>query len=480
MAIWTLARKDLRVLVRDTRAAIILLTMPVIFILVLGLALGEGFGQKPDDRLRVSIVNEDEGLPPDPGPYPGKPWFEVVKDDLTKTGGINVEPIPTRAEAEDLVRRGKRALVLVFTADFSRRVHSCSFLDDRFLNGGKGTNPFFRDGVDVRALGVEVLEDPKQALAASIIKQVAQVSLLRVVMPWMIGKAFDKIGDKQFVDEMSSRVEVSSPFGATKMKPLRALSEKQRGEVGTGIQASLGELLSKYDLQAKNWENLTRATSSSEGGGALTDYKPEPSGLLSRGAIRYQILVPSYTVMFAFFLVLTVGWLFTSERRQGTLMRLRAAPLTRAEILIGKLIPCYVVSIIQGLFLLGAGKLIFGMTWGSHPWLIPLVVACTSMAAVGLSVLVASIARTESQVSIYGSLLVLVLGGISGCLMPRDQMPEQMQQISRITPHAWALDAYQELLLPNPQLGNVFVACGVLALFGLGFTALAWWLMRLD
>src|SRR5260221_14330082 len=100
------------------------------------------------------------------------------------------------------------------------------------------------------------------------------------------------------------------------------------------------------------------------------------------------------------------------------------------------------------------------MSWGPHPWMLVLVVACTSLAGVGLSVLVASVGRTESQVSIYGSLLVLVLGGISGCLMPRDQMPEQMQRISQITPHAWALDAYQELLVQTPHLPNVFLACG--------------------
>src|SRR5205823_7551442 len=46
---------------RDPRAGIILLAMPFIFILVLGLSLGEGFGQKPDDRMRVSLVDLDRG-----------------------------------------------------------------------------------------------------------------------------------------------------------------------------------------------------------------------------------------------------------------------------------------------------------------------------------------------------------------------------------------------------------------------------------
>lgn len=478
MAIWTLARKDLRVLLRDTRAAIILLTMPVIFILVLGLALGESFGQKPDDRVRISVLNEDAGLPPDAGPYPDKPWSEVVLDDLKQTGGIKLEIIPSRDQAEHLIRSGKRAAILVFTPEFSKKVHNCSFIGEEFL-GYRTTNPFYRDGVDVRAVGLEILEDPKQALSSSIIKQVAQVTLLRVVMPWMIGKAFDKIGDKKFIDEMSQRVEVTM-LGDRKMKPLALLNDKQRLEVGVGVQGALQEMLKKYDLRAKNWASLTRSEPVAEGSGTEEIYQPEGTGLLDRGAIRYQILVPSYTVMFQFFLVLTVGWLFTSERRQGTLMRLRASPLTRGQILFGKLIPCYAVSLGQGLFLLAAGKLIFGMNWGPYPWMMVLVVATTAMAAVGLSVLVASVAKTESQVSIYGSLLVLVLGGISGCLMPRDQMPEQMQQISLITPHAWALDAYRELLIADPNLPNVYLCCGMLTLFGVAFTGLAWLLMRLD
>jgi len=194
--------------------------------------------------------------------------------------------------------------------------------------------------------------------------------------------------------------------------------------------------------------------------------------------------VPSYTVMFAFFLVLTVGWLFVSERRQGTLLRLRAAPLTRGEILAGKLLPCFVLSLVQGFFLLAAGRLIFGMTWGPKPILLVPVVISTSLAAVGLSLLVASIARTESQVSIYGSLLVLILGGVSGCLLPWDQMPETMQAISGFTPHAWALDAYQTMLaatdVSKVDVSTVLTDCGVLAVFGFGFIGLSWLLLRLD
>jgi ABC-type Na+ efflux pump permease subunit len=449
MPTWTLALKDLRLLLRDTRAAVILLAMPLVFILVLGLALGEGFGQKPDDRLRVSVVDEDAGPPPGSGPFPGRPWSHVVRDDLANSAGIRVEVIPDRATAERLVRAGQRSCVLVFGPDFSARVHRCSFLDDRFLKE-PGLNPFYRDGIQLDVLHVAVLRDPTQAVAASIIEQVAQVTLLRVVLPWMIGRAFD---------EVARQLPLAAPV--------------------------LKRLFARYDLTAKTWAALTRSeptpVAHTPGLPATSVYHEEGGGLLQRGAQRYQILVPSYTVMFAFFLVLTAGWLFVAERRQGTMLRLRAAPLSRGQILLGKLIPCYALSLFQGFFLLGAGKLAFGMSWGADPlWLVP-VVAATSFAAMGLALLIASLARTETQVAIYGTLLVLVLAGVSGCLMPRDLMPEEMKKVSLATPHAWALDAYAQLLLnPSPELALVARACLALVAFGAAYLLLAWWRLRLE
>ena len=170
-----------------------------------------------------------------------------------------------------------------------------------------------------------------------------------------------------------------------------------------------------------------------------------------------------------------------AERTQGTLVRLRAAPLTRGQILLGKLLPCLVLSIGQGLALLIAGRVLFGMHWGTAPWLLLPVVLCTSVAAVGLAMLVASVARTETQVAVYGTLLVLVLGGVSGSLMPRELMPESMKRASLVTPHAWALDAYSQVIgNPTPDLSVVATACLALLGFGTVFLSIAWWRLDLE
>lgn len=515
MLVWILAKKDLRLLLRDRRAVVILLAMPFIFILVLGLALGEGFGQKPDERLRVSIVDLDRGdaqamiqeaaswCAIGPGSEWGalinlanhkEPWARTVQKDLTDTAGIRLEVIPTRAEAGQLIRDSQRSAILVFGPRFSTQVARCSFLSD-------GINPFGRDGINLEAaanginkeshdLDIELLLDPTQKAAGSIIEQVAQVTLMRVILPWMIGRAFERLSEEKFIETLCNQVYLPVPpqfrlivktdsegkaslqellRTAASGKPEAMSDYKQR--VGRGVQQALQTQFEKYNLTGKTWAALTKS---------LPLARTGPGDSVKKD-VRYQVLVPSYTVMFAFFLVLTVGWLFVSERRQGTLKRLRAAPLTQGEILLGKLLPCFALSVAQGLFLLSAGNVVFGMSWGPQPlWLVAVVIT-TSMAATGLALLVASVAQTETQVAIYGTLLVMVLAGVSGCLMPRDLMPERMKELSRVTPHAWALDAYTQLLLsPDPNLTTVAWSCGVLALFGLGFSALAWWFLRTE
>jgi ABC-type multidrug transport system permease subunit len=113
-----------------------------------------------------------------------------------------------------------------------------------------------------------------------------------------------------------------------------------------------------------------------------------------------------------------------------------------------------------------------------------LVVVSTSLAAVGLAMLVACLARTEIQVILFGGVALVIMALIGGCILPREMMPENTQFLSLMTPHGWSLDAYRELLdteyqtLPNPAI--VVRSCAVLTAFGLSFLGLAWAFLRLD
>jgi ABC-2 type transport system permease protein len=217
---------------------------------------------------------------------------------------------------------------------------------------------------------------------------------------------------------------------------------------------------------------------------ARDDEPVEPAEVLqtefqTRANIVYQILVPSYTVMFVFFIVNFMARSFISERDIGTLNRLRMAPVTRIGLMLGKTVPFLLISLIQTAILFLAGRFLFGMSWGNIPhWILP-VMLCTSMSATALGLLVATVVKTDSQVSAYANTLVLIMAGISGCLMPRSWQPEIMQQVGLITPHAWALIAYDQLLNRDlPDLHVVTHCCLMLVAFSAGFMLIGWWRFR--
>ena len=193
----------------------------------------------------------------------------------------------------------------------------------------------------------------------------------------------------------------------------------------------------------------------------------------------YQTVVPAYTVMFAFFLVPIMGRSFIAERELGTLNRLRIAPISAVDLVLGKTIPFLVISLAQSAALFVFGRLLFGMSWGTQPWLLIPIVACTSLAATGMGLLIATLVRTDSQVSAYANFLVITLAGISGCFMPREWLPEVMQTVSLGTPHAWSLIAYHEALTTQePDITEIAKACGVLASFAAILASLGCWKIR--
>jgi ABC-2 type transport system permease protein len=206
---------------------------------------------------------------------------------------------------------------------------------------------------------------------------------------------------------------------------------------------------------------------------------PGPVATKSRSDVIYEYLVPSYTVMFVFFIVQLMARSLIGERDSGTLNRLFSGPVTRTALMVGKAVPFLIISLVQTVVLFLAGKILFHMSWGEYPWMLAAVIVSTSLAATALGLMLATAVRTDAQVTAYGNFLVLILAAISGCLMPRSWEPELMQQVGLAAPHAWALIAYDHLLSRDvPNLHVVWNCCATLVAFALSFFAVAWWRFR--
>jgi ABC-2 type transport system permease protein len=194
----------------------------------------------------------------------------------------------------------------------------------------------------------------------------------------------------------------------------------------------------------------------------------------------FQQNVPGVTIYGIFWIVSLLAGSVFQEKREGTFRRLLVAPIGRAALLVGKVLPYYLINLLQIVAMLGLARLLFGVSLGGAPAGLALVSLAAAAAATGLGVLLAAMARSQAQVGLLSTVAILALAVLGGCFIPRWVMPDWMQRLGLITPHAWAVDAYQDLMVQGYGLARVLPKVGALLAFAAAFFGVGAWRFRFE
>jgi ABC-2 type transport system permease protein len=198
---------------------------------------------------------------------------------------------------------------------------------------------------------------------------------------------------------------------------------------------------------------------------------------LTRRPTATEQNVPGYTIFGIFFIVLTLASSFLQEKKDGTFQRILAAPLTKTTLLIGKLLPYYLVNLVQIGLMFCIGVVLFGMKIGNFPALIIVSLALAATAN-GLGLLVAALGKTEAQVNGLSVLLAITLSALGGMMVPTFIMPNLMKTLSLFTPHAWALTGYHDIIIRGLGVRDILKETFVLLGFAFSFFLIALWRFR--
>jgi ABC-type multidrug transport system permease subunit len=198
-----------------------------------------------------------------------------------------------------------------------------------------------------------------------------------------------------------------------------------------------------------------------------------PSGQRKEIPNGFEQAVPGIMVMFTLLVLLTSGGTtLVIERKQGLLRRLASTPITRAEVVSGKLGGRMILAAIQISAALLVGTFLFKMEWGPDFAMILIVLAAWAAFCASAGLLLGSIATSEGQVSGLGVLTANALAALGGCWWPIEITPDWMQMIQKITPTGWTMDAMHKLISFQsgaasviPQLVLLVAATLVMAAF---------------
>jgi ABC-2 type transport system permease protein len=198
-----------------------------------------------------------------------------------------------------------------------------------------------------------------------------------------------------------------------------------------------------------------------------------------------------------FFVYLLTGVSFLRERTGGTLERLMATPVTRAEIVLGYTLGFGIFAVAQVAILmtwvlgrldvgsigpLPAFSIGLGVQVAGSPLVAFLVVVLLALGAVSLGIFLSTFARTELQVIQFIPLVIVPQFLLSGVIFPLASIPAVLKPLEPLLPLSYAVDGLRQVFVRGAgfDVGALQVDLLALGAFAVVFAGIAAFTIRRE
>lgn len=193
----------------------------------------------------------------------------------------------------------------------------------------------------------------------------------------------------------------------------------------------------------------------------------------------FALVAPQQLVLFVFVNSLGSAVALVVARRSGVLRRAFATRTRLGLLVFGVLLAWFLIALLQSLLIIVVGAVAFDVSWG-EPLGATAVVLVYGAVGAGAGLLLGAVGRDEDRVSAIGPATGMVLGALGGCMVPLEVFPPAMLAVARLTPHYWAVTAWQQLVLDGDGIGAITGQLAVLGAFAVALLGAATLVLRRD
>lgn len=425
----TMAAKDLRLMSRDWLGLFFILGFPILIAIFFGAMYGWVGGENLS--LRVAVVDEDQ-----------TESSSQFVNNLRETGNVEIELL-AREEAFDRVRRGQLVGLIALPQGF----------------GEAAGIPW------MESPAIEVGIDPSRKAEAGMLEGLVMQSAGKLMMTRFQDPAAMRPLVQQAQQEMAKAEDIPAP-----LKPV------------------LEEMMAALDTFMESWARVETTEAETETNGAaagdepgfqlariekvdVTRQIPQDSSEALVRKLRSQWDISFPQAMIWGVLACAAGFAISivRERKQGTLLRLQVAPVSRAQVLAGKATACF-IGIITVVVVLTALGVWLGMRPQS-PLLLAAAAVCIAFCFTGIMMLMSVVGRSEEAVSGAAWMGNMVMAMFGGGMIPLVFMPSFMKSFSNFSPVKWSVLGLEGAIWRGFSFAEMITPCAVL--MGVGAAGLA-------
>ncbi len=402
--------KEFLLLTRDWGGLTILFVMPLVLIITITLIQDSSFKSLQKVKIPIVLVDYDQGA-----------ISKTIREGIQEQELLSIIEKETEEEAKDQVYKGDYQMAIIIPKDLSKDL-------ERKIN--RNVDEVLAEfGLENKSSGTTEPISPKE---------------VKLYFDPAIQQAF-KTSIKNGIDKMISEIEAKSIYKA--------------------FQEQLLEEESTIDFGSENFISFKEITP-----------KLNEDEILPNSA---QHNVPAWTLFAIFFIIVPLSINIVKEKSQGTFVRLRTNPVSYATVLGGKTVVFLVVCLVQFILMMLIGVYVFpylglpALDVSGKVVLACIVAIFSGLAAVGLGLLLGTVATTHEQAAPFGATFVVVLAALGGVWVPVFMMPNFMQVLSNLSPMNWGLNAFYDVFLRNVGWHEIITELILLLLFFLITTTIS-------
>jgi ABC-2 type transport system permease protein len=213
---------------------------------------------------------------------------------------------------------------------------------------------------------------------------------------------------------------------------------------------------------------------------ASTRYIKVTSNYWYNPKLNYKTyMVPGILVL----LVTIIGLLLSGmnvvrEKEIGTIEQINVTPVRKLQFIAGKLIPFWILALLELVVGLTLGKLMFNIPIIGSLWLIFLSAGVYLMVILGFGLIVSTVTNTQQQAMLVSFFFMVIFILMSGLFTAIESMPVWAQWLDRLNPIAYFIGIMRMVMLKGSTFHDIRISFYSLVVYALASISLAVWRYR--
>lgn len=189
-------------------------------------------------------------------------------------------------------------------------------------------------------------------------------------------------------------------------------------------------------------------------------YNPDMSSIYFNVPGLIGVILQTVTLMLTSFSIVR-------EKEKGTLEQLNVTPITKVELMVGKIVPYVIIGFIDIILALALSTFWFHVHIAGSIALLLIFSVLFLFSALGIGLFISTISKSQLQAMQLSMFMIMPNILLSGYLFPREAMPKFIYPISSILPLTYFIKVLRGIILKGNGFGELYKEFFILLGFGI-------------